>query len=83
MNVKTSAAIVLLMNAVAIGVQVGLAIRVNAQPYPGCPFPTHTVYSVCSEDPGVPGWTLGFTLTEGVPGTWGPDGLYTPIQNNR
>lgn len=41
----------------------------QAQPYPGCPFVTYTVYSVCSERPGVPGFTPGFTLTPGVPGT--------------
>lgn len=83
MNVKTSAAIVLLMNAVAIGVQIGIAIRAEAQPYPGCPFKTGGIYNVCSDNPGVPGLTLGFTLTEGVPGTWGPDGIYTPIEDNR
>ena len=52
----------------------------GAQPYPGCPFKTYTVYSVCSDNPGVPGFTPGFTLTPGVPGTFGPQGLYTPIQ---
>ena len=52
----------------------------GAQPYPGCPFKTYTVYSVCSDNPGVPGFTPGFTLTPGVPGTFGPQGIYTPIQ---
>ena len=52
----------------------------GAQPYPGCPFKTYTVYSVCSDIPGVPGFTPGFTLTPGVPGTIGPQGIYTPIQ---
>jgi len=55
----------------------------KAMPYPGCPFDRHTTYNVCSESPGVPGFTPGFTLTPGVPGTWGPDGIYTPIQGNR
>ncbi|MGB0971071.1 MAG: hypothetical protein ACPGVG_08935 [Mycobacterium sp.] len=55
----------------------------SAQPYPGCPFLRPTVYNVCSERPGVPGFTPGFTLTEGVPGTWGPDGIYTPIQGRQ
>ena len=54
----------------------------GAQPYPGCPFKTYTVYSVCSDNPGVPGFTPGFTLTPGVPGTFGPQGLYTPIQGD-
>ncbi|MCH9703136.1 MAG: hypothetical protein K0U76_17450 [Actinomycetia bacterium] len=55
----------------------------QAQPYPGCPFVTYTVYSVCSERPGVPGFTPGFTLTPGVPGTFGPQGNYTPVQESR
>lgn len=55
----------------------------RAQPYPGCPFVTYTVYSVCSERPGVPGFTPGFTLTPGVPGTFGPQGTYTPVQGSR
>jgi len=54
----------------------------GAQPYPGCPFKTYTAYSVCSDIPGVPGFTPGFTLTPGVPGTIGPQGLYTPIQGD-
>ena len=54
----------------------------GAQPYPGCPFKTYTVYSVCSDNPGVPGFTPGFTLTPGVPGTFRPQGLYTPIQGD-
>ena len=56
------------------------AAPAGAEPYPGCPFETHTVYSVCSDNPGVPGFTPGFTLTPGVPGTFGPQGIYTPIQ---
>lgn len=55
----------------------------SAMPYPGCPINTGGTYNVCSENPGVPGFTPGFTLTPGVPGTWGPDGIYTPIQGNR
>lgn len=53
-----------------------------AEPYPGCPFVSGVPGSVCSENPRVPGLTPGFTLTEGVPGTWGPDGIYTPIQGD-
>ncbi len=52
----------------------------SAEPYPGCPFKIPVTYHVCSERPGVPGFTPGFTLTPGVPGTWGPDGMYTPVQ---
>lgn len=78
---RKSAAAVLLLNAVAIGAQVGFATRVEAQPYPNCPFKTYVVYDVCSDNPGVPGLTPGFTLQEGVPGTWGPRGMYTPIQD--
>ncbi|MGD9621222.1 MAG: hypothetical protein AB7G47_21315 [Mycolicibacterium sp.] len=55
----------------------------SAQPYPGCPFKIPITYNVCSERPGVPGFTPGFTLTEGVPGIRGPDGLYTPILDHR
>lgn len=72
----------LLGSAGLIGVLAG-AWDAGAQPYPGCPFTTHTTYSVCSDNPGVPGFTLGFTLTPGVPGTFGPDGIYTPIQQGR
>lgn len=58
------------------------ATEAAAQPYPGCPFETHTIYSVCSDDPGVPGVTPGFSLTPGVPGTFGPQGIYTPMQDS-
>lgn len=83
MNVKLSATIVLFMNAIAIGSQIGFAVRAEAQPYPGCPFKTGTTFSVCSDNPGVPGLTPGFTLVQGVPGTIGPDGIYTPVQDSR
>lgn len=83
MNVKVSATAVLMMNALAIGCQVGFAMRAEAQPYQGCVFTTTVVYDVCSDTPGVPGFTPGFTLVEGIPGTWGPRGMYTPIQDGR
>lgn len=53
-----------------------------AQPYPGCPFIRGVPLGVCSNSPGVPGFTPGFTLTPGVPGTWGPDGIYTPVKGD-
>ncbi len=53
-----------------------------AQPYPGCPFVRGVPLGICSNSPGVPGFTPGFTLTPGVPGTWGPDGTYTPIKGD-
>jgi len=66
--------------AVGLGLLSGPPVA-GAQPYPGCPFTTYTVFSVCSDNPGVPGFTPGFTLTPGVPGTFGPQGLYTPVQD--
>lgn len=83
MNVKKSATAVLMLSAIEIGTLIGLSIRANAQPYPGCPFKTSVVFDVCSDYPGVPGLTPGFTLVEGVPGTFGPRGMYTPIQDGR
>lgn len=80
---RKSAAVTLLMSALVVGAEVGLAARADAQPYPNCPFETYVVYDVCSDTPGVPGLTPGFTLQEGVPGTWGPRGNYTPIQEGR
>lgn len=77
-NRRRSAAATLLLSALAIGAQIGFAARVGAEPYPNCPFVTTVTYDVCSQTPGVPGLTPGFTLTEGVPGTWGPRGIYTP-----
>lgn len=53
----------------------------QAEPYPGCPFATAAPPNVCSKMPGVPGFTPGFSMTPRLPGTWGPDGIYTPIQD--
>lgn len=83
---RKSAVVNLFGAAIVVGVSVGLAFgnagEAAAQPvpgpYPGCPFEIPTTYNVCSKRPGVPGFTPGFTLTEGVPGTWGPQGIYTP-----
>lgn len=80
---RKSAVVALMLQALLIGTQIGFAFRAEAEPYPGCPFKTYTAYSVCSDTPGVPGFTPGFTLVEGVPGTIGPQGLYTPIQAGR
>ena len=74
---KISAAAVL---GASLGLRAGPAVA-GAEPYPGCPFRTYVVYSVCSDNPGVPGFTPGFTLTPGVPGTFGPQGIYTPVQD--
>jgi hypothetical protein len=59
------------------------ASPVSAEPYPGCPWVSGMVRSICSDTPPVPGLTPGFSMTEGVPGTWGPNGIYTPIQGGR
>ena len=75
---RVSATTRLMLCALVIGAQIGFAARAGAEPYPNCPFKTYVVYDVCSDFPGVPGLTPGFTLVEGVPGTWGPRGIYTP-----
>lgn len=55
----------------------------NSQPYPGCPWISGVPQSVCSTNPPVPGLTPGYNVQDGVPGTWGPSGIYTPIQDGR
>ena len=74
---RISASVRLLSVAVLVGASVGLAHRAEAatgfcpaQPPPG----------LCSDAPGIPGFTPGFSIVPGVPGTWGPTGAYTPIQ---
>ncbi len=55
----------------------------SAQPYPGCPWVSGNPMSICSTTPPVPGLTPGFVMQDGVPGTWGPSGIYTPITDGR
>lgn len=52
----------------------------QADPYPGCPWVSGLPMSICAQNPPVPGLTPGFVMQDGVPGTWGPSGLYTPCQ---
>lgn len=54
-----------------------------ADPYPGCPWVSGLPGNICSDSPPVPGYTPGFVMRDGVPGTWGPSGIYTPIQDGR
>lgn len=78
-NRKVSAVAQLWVCAVIVGACVGGAARANATTF--CPYQPPP--GVCSYSPGVPGFTPGFTLTPDVPGTWGPTGIYTPIQGDQ
>lgn len=53
---------------------------VVAQPNPGCGFVSAVPWSPCySLNPPQPGVFPNWTVTDGIPGTWGPNG-YSPIQ---
>lgn len=75
-NYRASAVVRLWLCSVLIGGCVGFASRANATTF--CPYQPPP--GVCSESPGIPGFTPGYSPVPGVPGTWGPTGLYTPVQ---
>lgn len=77
---RNSAIAQLFICAGIIGASIGSMADAQAQPYPGCPWVSGVPGNICSENPPVPGLTPGYNVNDHVPGTWGPSGIYTPIQ---
>lgn len=73
----------ILLTIVAAIAALLVAPAAQAAPNPGCPWLSGLPGSYCSSNPNVPGLTPGYNSQDGVPGTWGPSGIYTPIQDGR